>query len=94
MIGIGVIIRDEFLRLLVRHCKQFSTHLQLRQWRLDLHAVEFSRDTGLRQVIFEGDSKHTVQALFEIESSNCSYGQVIDNAKVVLKGFGAGRCVM
>jgi ribonuclease HI len=51
------------------------------------HAVEFCRDTGVRKVILEGDSKQVVRALEEKEQSSCTYGQVLDDAKIVLKGF-------
>jgi ribonuclease HI len=52
-----------------------------------LLAVEFSRDSGLQHVILEGDSKNVVLALSETNANLSRYGQIIEDAKVVLRGF-------
>jgi ribonuclease HI len=52
-----------------------------------LLAVEFSRDSGFQHVILEGDSKNVVLALSETDANLSRYGQIIEDAKVVLRGF-------
>jgi hypothetical protein len=50
-----------------------------------LHTVEFCRDVGCQDVILEGDSLSVVKAIFSREPTRHSYGQVIEDIKVVLR---------
>lgn len=88
-IGIGVIIRDNMGPVFAAQCKTIHAVYDptTAEAVAALHALELSRDSGLQEVLLEGDSKIVVTALKDIDSNFCRYGQVIDDAKVVLKAF-------
>jgi hypothetical protein len=46
--------------------------------------VEFSRDLGLPDIILKGDSLQFLQAFRDMELNFRPYGQIIDDARVVL----------
>jgi ribonuclease HI len=56
-----------------------------------LAAVEFSRDTGLFNIILEGDSKQIVDAITVMGSHCCKYGHIIGDICEVMKGFRRGE---
>ena len=88
-VGIGVIIRDYqgWVFAALSKTIQISLDPTMAEAAAALLAVEFSRDSGLQQVILEGDSKNVVLALSETEANLSRYGQIIEDAKVVLCGF-------
>jgi hypothetical protein len=51
-----------------------------------LIAVEFCRDLGLQELILEDDSQLVVRAIND-KSTNCQYGQVVNDFHVVLQVF-------
>ena len=52
-----------------------------------LAAAEFSRDTGLFNIILEGNSKQVVDAITSKGSHWCKYGHIIGDICEVMKGF-------
>ena len=84
--GIGVVIRDNLRRVFVAQSKTIPAIYELDSVGeiAVLHAIEPYRDSGVKEVVFEGDLKNVVTALNESEPSLCHYGQILDDAKVVL----------
>jgi ribonuclease HI len=52
-----------------------------------LQAVEFSRDLGLQDVLFEGDSLQVVNMILEPGESWCHYGQIGADIKLLMSSF-------
>lgn len=87
--GIGVIIQDNLGRVFAAQSKTIYALYDPTTAEAEgaLYALELSRDSGLHEVMLEGDSKIVVIALTGMESNCCRYGQVIDDAKAVLNAF-------
>ena len=52
-----------------------------------VRAIWFARELGLSSIILEGDSEVVINALKSTESSQASFGHLIDSVKPSLKGF-------
>ena len=52
-----------------------------------LQAVEYSRDLGLQEVIFEGDSLQVVNMILAQDESQCRFGQIVADILTILGSF-------
>jgi ribonuclease HI len=88
-LGIGVIIRDDKGAVFgaLRRVACTTQDPTMGEAIGALAAVEFSRDTGISDVILEGDSKQIVDAIAGMGSYWCKYGHIIGDINEVMKGF-------
>jgi ribonuclease HI len=89
LMGVGVIVCDDHGRVHAAVSKTLDTFHEpvLGESFAALHAVEFCRDLGLREVIFEGDSLQVVNMIRDHEESWSRFGQVVADIKTVLGSF-------
>ncbi|XP_059442109.1 uncharacterized protein LOC132174476 [Corylus avellana] len=84
--GFGAIIRDHNGSVCAAKCLKVEGIQEpvVGEAQAALAAVEFSRELGYQDVILEGDSLQVVQALKEEGINWRSYGQIVDDARVLL----------
>jgi ribonuclease HI len=87
--GVGVIVRDDHGRVHAAVSKTLDTFQEPVHGEsfAALQVVEFCRDLGLQEVIFEGDSLQVINMILDHEESWCRFGQVIADIKTVLGSF-------
>jgi ribonuclease HI len=88
-LGVGVIVRDDHGRVHAAMSKTLDTFQEpvIGESLVALHAVEFSRDLGLQDVIFEGDSLQVVKMILDQDESWCRFGQIVADIQTVLGSF-------
>ena len=87
--GLGVVIRDwcgEAIGALTTSVPLAQTVVQLEALACR-RAVQFAREIGLSQVIFEGDSSIVIQAVQEGYSDVLPFGHVIEDIRVLALDF-------
>ncbi|XP_059436514.1 uncharacterized protein LOC132169501 [Corylus avellana] len=88
-LGVGVLIRDSFGEIIAARSLTIQTKQPpvIAEAMGAVYAAEFGRDTGVQDVILEGDSLIVVKALqAEIEDLS-PYGHLIDEARMLLRHF-------
>ena len=88
-IWLGFIVHDDHGRVHGAVCKTLDTYQEpvIGDSLAALQAVEFSRDLGLQDVIFEGDSLQVVNMILDHDESWCRFGQIVANIQMVLGSF-------
>jgi hypothetical protein len=87
--GVGIIVRDDCGRIHVAQSKTLNSYQEpvVGEALVALQAVEFSRDLGLQDVLFEGDSLQVVNMMLEPGESWCHYGQIGADIKLLMGSF-------
>ncbi|XP_059454995.1 uncharacterized protein LOC132185207 [Corylus avellana] len=87
--GIGVIIRDSqgLVSAALSFTREGFPEPTTAKSMGALCAVEFCRDLGMQNIIFEGDVEVVVKAINVNVSMCSSYGQIIEDIIRVLAGF-------
>ena len=87
--GIGIVIRDFRGSVKAAMSKPFHGLQEpvVGEAMAALFAVEFGRDIGVKDVIMEGDSLITVNAIRGESHKWSYYGHIIEDIKVVLSNF-------
>lgn len=87
--GFGIVIRDwhgEAISALTTSVPLAQTVVEL-EAQACRRAVQFDKEVGLTQVIFEGDSLTVIQAILEGSSDVLPYGHVIEDIHVQALDF-------
>lgn len=87
--GIEIIMRDfkGLVYAALRKTMEIYTEAAIAEAMGALRAMEFCKEIGLQEVLFEGDAEVVVKAINNKDSTWCRYGHIIEDIKLLLGYF-------